>query len=234
MKKGIVTFYQARKGYGFVRLDCGEDVFFHYNDGRDWRVVESELRDDLLPKREPRVNDELIILATKPERKGPKATAWIFADTYFSIKQIIRTLMVSAEDAEIYPFLPELLWEIFEQNRCSTIQKFSLREEQMSALTLNSIGAKNFITGVNVLFAIVFGSGKYEVLPFEVIHPQYGQLVKSDTIGVQIKRLSEQPHLLVRVDRSRYVTRRGCEIDFDSSGEMGEVIIYRWPDSIES
>jgi len=35
MKQGVVKFFNSTKGYGFIIMEGGEEVFFHRNDVKD-------------------------------------------------------------------------------------------------------------------------------------------------------------------------------------------------------
>lgn len=35
MKRGVVKFFNSTKGYGFITMEGGEDVFFHKNDVKE-------------------------------------------------------------------------------------------------------------------------------------------------------------------------------------------------------
>lgn len=85
METGTVKFFDNRdnKRFGFLSLDNGEEIFFHYNDGAAvkrglGRVVFDE-RSGL--SRDPRKGDRIAFERDRG-RRGVKACPWTFADDY--------------------------------------------------------------------------------------------------------------------------------------------------------
>jgi len=89
IETGIVKFFDSRdnKRYGFIVLDSGEEIFFHYNDGRipganicglDWYMpnIDSETVLDY-----PKAGDRLFFERSKA-KKGPKASPWTSQEYY--------------------------------------------------------------------------------------------------------------------------------------------------------
>lgn len=84
MEKGFVKFFDNRdnKRFGFLRLETGEEIFFHFNDGAvpQAGVGQPELVEGVL-KREPRKYDS-VVFERSHGRKGDKASPWAFAEDY--------------------------------------------------------------------------------------------------------------------------------------------------------
>ena len=80
METGIVKFFDSRdnKRFGFISVDGGREIFFHFNDGENVEVRGGEPRfcGGKL-RREPRKGDELCF-ERKPGYNGPKAAPWCF------------------------------------------------------------------------------------------------------------------------------------------------------------
>ena len=84
VETGIVKFFDSRdnKRFGFIKLESGEEIFFHFNDGR---VATSEvdgwihwLRPDEVYRsylEYPKIGDRLMFERTQG-KKGPKASPW--------------------------------------------------------------------------------------------------------------------------------------------------------------
>ena len=59
LQRGKVKFYNADKGYGFIKGDSGQDYFYHISDVAD---------EDYTPKADDRVKFEVVT-----GKRGPKA-----------------------------------------------------------------------------------------------------------------------------------------------------------------
>ncbi|MCJ7793288.1 MAG: cold shock domain-containing protein [Candidatus Marinimicrobia bacterium] len=81
LETGVVKFFDGRdnKRYGFLRLDSGEEIFFHFNDGMSIKAGKCapEWCDPPKGKRlwDPQAND-LLVFERSEGNRGPKASPW--------------------------------------------------------------------------------------------------------------------------------------------------------------
>ncbi len=96
MEHGTVKFFDSRdnKRYGFISVEGGEEIFFHFNDGQPFMAIAD--RDEpifggkfgqklqeifSIPARDPRPGDKIFFIRCRG-RKGYKACPWGFAEDY--------------------------------------------------------------------------------------------------------------------------------------------------------
>lgn len=92
VEKGRVVHFDSRdsKRYGFIHLDSGEEIFFHYNDGRiatdefeaglGWEIPTNRSSDTVLDY--PRVGDTLYFMRRPGQKGRPKASPWTSEEYY--------------------------------------------------------------------------------------------------------------------------------------------------------
>ncbi len=86
METSIVKFFDSRdnKRFGFLKLESGDEIFFHLSDGRMVTLGVGEPCMDYYNgslSRVPRVGDA-ILFNRDQGRKGPKACPWVFKDEF--------------------------------------------------------------------------------------------------------------------------------------------------------
>lgn len=90
VEKGRVVHFDSRdsKRYGFIHLDSGEEIFFHYNDGRiaadgGWSGLCWDMpnRSSNTVLDYPNVGDTVYFIRS-PGKKGPKASPWTAEEYY--------------------------------------------------------------------------------------------------------------------------------------------------------
>lgn len=94
METGYVKFFDTREGklFGFLVDEMGDELFFHYSNGRavqistptygpmkDEKIV--DLVDPKSPLRYPKKGDQLMYIRGR-NTKGPKAASWCFKSEY--------------------------------------------------------------------------------------------------------------------------------------------------------
>jgi cold shock CspA family protein len=82
MKDGIVKNYIPDRGFGFITVKNGKDLFFHIKAGKNIRAGESgpEFSKSKLT-REPKAGDRIMFEAVQGER-GMVALPWCFAEDW--------------------------------------------------------------------------------------------------------------------------------------------------------
>lgn len=90
MEWGCVKFFDTREGklFGFVVDEMGNDIWFHYSDGRDLLLtVKGEVKPQLSPARlpYPKQGDRLVF-ERGSNAKGPKAAPWGFKSAHDHLK----------------------------------------------------------------------------------------------------------------------------------------------------
>lgn len=97
---GTVTFFnpQESKRFGFLRLESGDKIFFHFNDGR--LIVPGEdspvfsganafiHKGQRKPLPDPKTGDKIVFRRTEG-RKGDKALPWGYEDNWLAAEQKI-------------------------------------------------------------------------------------------------------------------------------------------------
>jgi len=121
METGIVKFFDSRdnKRFGFVTVDGGGEIFFHFNDGENIEADKSEPKfSGGKLKSKPKKGDR-IAFERNSGYKGPKAAPWGFADDYERVKKEIAARPAPAtyrvlKQTTVYgnsPDEPKVLWE---------------------------------------------------------------------------------------------------------------------------
>lgn len=121
LEKGVVTFFDSRdnKRYGFIALRSGEEIFFHFNDGRDLRVEEDRLKWYLPSGKslaDPKPGD-VVVFQVEKGRKGLKAAPWTYERNYFREAKKLRPPHPLYRVREVRVFsgstecAPRTLWE---------------------------------------------------------------------------------------------------------------------------
>jgi cold shock CspA family protein len=121
METGFVKFFDSRdnKRFGFITVDGGGEIFFHFNDGRNLRPGETEpYFGEGLPSADPR-KDQRVVFNRSSNKKGDKASPWGFAEDYDRAKEkiakrpqpkvyrVLKQTQVSGNSADE----PQVLWE---------------------------------------------------------------------------------------------------------------------------
>lgn len=94
-EKGVVKFFDSRdnRRFGFLRLESGEEIFFHFNDGMSMRAGKDqpEWCDPPPGKRlwDPKAND-VLVFERKMGKKGPKASPWTHEMLYENAMKVIN------------------------------------------------------------------------------------------------------------------------------------------------
>jgi len=127
MESGYVKFFDAREGklFGFLVDELGNELFFHYSDGRSVRVWESHFGDvkfvDLVesttPLRFPKKGDRLAFDRGR-NAKGPKARPWCFKREYDNaLDEAKRNLtleeakeILASSKAKVLEYVKTSLW----------------------------------------------------------------------------------------------------------------------------
>ncbi len=119
MESGIVKFFDSRdnKRFGFLRLESGEEIFFHFNDGENLEEGDEEPQFcGGRPGHDPQKGDRLVF-ERNHGYKGPKAAPWGFAQDYERIQKAIDSrprYRVWKQDGW-WPnkqwFEPKIIWE---------------------------------------------------------------------------------------------------------------------------
>jgi len=120
-EKGAVKFFDSRdnKRFGFIRLESGEEIFFHFNDGRNMEAGKDrpEWCDPPRGKRlwDPKANDVLVFERTIGNQ-GPKASPWTHEQLYLRAMKVINSrpryrVMEQITTAGSEPGEPIKLWE---------------------------------------------------------------------------------------------------------------------------
>jgi len=99
METARVKFFNAAKKYGFLKLDDGEELFFHFNDGEFIIAGEKKPkfsgRAKLVIRRKPRGlkdpgRDDFIVFYRSTGSKGPIASPWGFQSHYARAEAVIK------------------------------------------------------------------------------------------------------------------------------------------------
>lgn len=124
---GTVKFFDARetKRFGFLRLESGEEIFFHFNDGQfivaggsypEFSGKATIVRDGKTKRlRDPKVDDKLVFRRSMGS-KGDKAAPWGYLTQWEATEQLIakrpvyRVLEVMNSIGK-EPGEPKVLWQ---------------------------------------------------------------------------------------------------------------------------
>lgn len=89
-ERGVIKFFDSRKEkrFGFILLPSGDEIFFHFNEGRAVKVGLETPSLMAAPAREPAKGDILLFERSK-NRKGDKAAPWCFASDWKRAEQEI-------------------------------------------------------------------------------------------------------------------------------------------------
>jgi cold shock CspA family protein len=140
-EKGTVKFFDARdnKRFGFLTLEDGKEIFFHFNDGQ-YIVAgnaspEFSRKDPMFPDddeiiiSEPKQGDTIIFQRSQ-SRKGDKASPWGYYTeweksaeyiTQQPIYRVVRqtTMLSQSRDEPDKPDDPEIIWEGWDREALS-------------------------------------------------------------------------------------------------------------------
>lgn len=119
MPEGTVIFYDKRVGkqFGFVEIAEGEQIYFHFKDGRELEIVDHKIgfsKGEI--KNEPKMGDRIVFEITH-NCEGPKASQWAYVGEHESaMKDIASTPMYrvvkkKTTTADNQPGEPEILWK---------------------------------------------------------------------------------------------------------------------------
>lgn len=121
METGTVKFFDSRKEkrFGFITVDGGGEIFFHFNDGETIEAAQTSL---ILTggklNREPQKGDRIHFERTRGG-KGFKACPWIFSEDYSRALKELESRPAPAtyrvlQQTTVYgnpPDKPKVLWE---------------------------------------------------------------------------------------------------------------------------
>ena len=122
METGSVKFFDSRdnKRFGFLRLESGEEIFFHFNDGENIEAGENEpLFCGGKMKREPKKGDRLVFNRNFGH-KGPVAAPWGFTEDYERAKKEVSSRLAPITYRVLEQYTtpgsdkkgePKVLWE---------------------------------------------------------------------------------------------------------------------------
>lgn len=118
MKFGTVKVFFVN-GYGFVRTDSGEEIFFHITEGRDLEEGDEEPEFSERRVRNPQEGEHLVFQVSQGFSKGrqrPKACPWGYAEDYDRIKRQIAErpnyrVMQQYQIPGSKPMEPTVLWQ---------------------------------------------------------------------------------------------------------------------------
>ena len=121
METGTVKFFDSRdnKRYGFIVVDGGGEIFFHFNDGEN--ITTNKTKPSFCAgkvKRDP-VKGDRIIFERRPGSKGAKASPWAFAGEGAQIRPTIASAQMYRVYEQYFTFFggeehldkPKILWE---------------------------------------------------------------------------------------------------------------------------
>jgi hypothetical protein len=126
--QGVVKFFDAREGkrFGFLKLENGNDLFFHFNDGQvivDGKKAPEfsgsaviEVNGKTRGLRDPRP-DDILLFEPIYGNKGPKASPWGYlshwtrAEEIIAARPVYRVLKTMNSVGETPRHEPEILWE---------------------------------------------------------------------------------------------------------------------------
>jgi cold shock CspA family protein len=119
MQKGTVKFFlpQNSKRYGFIIVEDGSEIFFHFNQGEEFRAGTTKpIFSGRMQTRDPKTEDE-VLFEIKIGRNGPKADPWGFAEDYERVEaemssttvyRVRREHSISGNDKKTEP---TVLWK---------------------------------------------------------------------------------------------------------------------------
>lgn len=111
MEKGTVKFFDSRdnKRFGFIRLESGEEIFFHANDGRktEAKGIEVKFIDEPISGL-PKVGNELVFERTVGGDGRPKASPWCWAGVYDFHASLAKIHDDQRDPLDRYPWLGKM------------------------------------------------------------------------------------------------------------------------------
>lgn len=221
METGTVLHYNPAGGkkYGFVRTDAGEELFFHFNDGRAISFKDGPVfLENTKPPESPRKDD--VIFFTRAEgREGQKASPWGFE---FQLRQAKRKvglelLRACPELVERFPCLPALFAEA---KRPGDREPFTVSVKEINSDIHNRYGLDHYPSGVRVIFYVLTkaddGSWQYKMLPYAGFRTWQPNGVgrdyelSSSSVYTYVQNLGiawSSPLAVLEVDTSRTINR---------------------------
>ncbi len=128
MPKGPVKFFDSRpeRRFGFIRLETGGDLFFHFNDGQiivpggsepefSGKSMTTDKQGRQCGLRDPRIGD-ILVYQRSSGSQGPKAYPWGYQSQWEAMERFIANrpvyrVLEQMTSTGFTPGEPKILWE---------------------------------------------------------------------------------------------------------------------------